>query len=310
MKVAIITLCSQVDLVYLDEWIDYYMFISSDIELCIYILLQGSITSYSGKYRSNNRVKFIERQSHPLTQGWTFYDQCYFSENLQSLYDYVCLFEIDEFLFLGKYKTLADLLNTYCAYEQLYIHWRMIGNQLDDANNKSSDKSITRFVHGSSKLHAIGKSIINTRLMTANNRKFHLSYHSAVYTDILRSKLILKSNEVNYRVFYDINIDDFQHDYSMTIFPNYTQQTGYPELYHYHLKTLPEFIIRKSLSNIADDINYDFLQIGIDFIKYQTDSSYRYTISKIYYKALIDYYYQQMDELRIGIKIQPLKFSK
>lgn len=115
MKVALVCIAKEEDN-YIHEWLNYYLNIGID---CIYV------------YQNNWRVNILNEQIKLIP----FDGECKqlpayndFLSKYKGEYDWVCFFDVDEFLVLKKHNNIKEFINEYSNYDSIAINWVLFGN--------------------------------------------------------------------------------------------------------------------------------------------------------------------------------------
>lgn len=151
MKTALVALAKDEDN-YIDEWLQYNLKLGFND-----IFVFQNDWKYTGEIKVDN-LHFMD------LPGERIQNKCYndFLINNSKNYDFIAFFDIDEFLFLKKHKTINEYLETQTNSNLIYVNWRLFGdNGLKEVENNNYSV-LERFTKCGSNLHRLGKNIIRT----------------------------------------------------------------------------------------------------------------------------------------------------
>jgi len=244
IEVALFGACRNENL-YIEEWINHYLNLGVDHIYLVDNSSDNSLESICNNYKENVSIidlrqkekmyRFVDYQPTLYTSLYNIY---------QIKYDWLCFFDIDEFLMLNKDNNIKDYLNRdiFSNIDQIHVTWLTFG---DNENIYYENKPVVeRFTSISNKYYDIYKEhAFGVKTILHNGLDLHFqTCHTAVSnTDIpLRT-----SDGTGY--LYDQSYST--HDYG-----------GYElsQLNHYETKSTEEFINKNVVDNIDSSIQKYF----------------------------------------------------
>lgn len=235
IKVALFCVCRNENL-YIDEWVNHYLNIGIDHIYIVDNNPDNSLESICDKYKD---VSLIDLRSKEKIPGFVTYQAHLYTAlyNIYNIfYDWLCFFDIDEFLMLKKDTNIKDYLNRdiFENIDQIHMTWQTFG---DNGHIYYEDKPVVeRFTTVSTKYHTLYdvysygiKSIIRSRL--------DLHFHTC-HTAISNTNEPLRTCD-NSGILYD-------QQYSSHNVGNYE----YASLNHYETKSTEEFLRKNSNDGI------------------------------------------------------------
>ena len=145
---------------YIREFVDYYIKFGVDL---IFIYDNNDINgerfnNILSDYMNKKYVKIINYRGKLHCQ-FEMYQNCYQKNNKN--YDWMIFYDIDEFIFLKKYKNIKDFLNKkkFKKCESIYLNWKLhTDNDLIYYTNKSLHERFPKTYFKNK--HCLGKTII------------------------------------------------------------------------------------------------------------------------------------------------------
>lgn len=240
LKVAVATMV-KMENHYINEWVEYYYRLGFK-KIFIYDnndINGEKLEDVLNKYISHNFVKIINYKGKIWRginlQSSAFLD-CYINESIK--YDYLALFDADEFLYLGKFRKINDYLSQskFKNFDCIKFPW-LVFDDNDLINVKNNDFSLNkRFTRGNY-YSTTCKSIFKTGFKQINSTNL-INPHGPVGLRTCDPDGITCNNGT------DKNLPHF------SMYKNIKKTNEY--IKHFKLKTLQEFIDLKLKRLYAD----------------------------------------------------------
>ena len=240
MKTALIAIATNEDH-YIQEWIDYYLHLGFDD---IYIVQDNG---WKANINADNRVHLSDAEDYLVFEDYQndLYSK-FFKQNYKK-YDYIAVFDVDEFLVLKTAKRIDEFLNNYSSIPSVCFHWRMFGDNNITEVNSNNYSVINRFTKSASICSSEFKSIYNCRKI-----------ESIFGQDILDTTDIIGIHEFKKITLDNIQLDVLKYSvnginivnssYKLKNEDEQLQACQIAYLAHYR-KTFPEYIDRLSHNN-------------------------------------------------------------
>jgi len=218
-KIALICIAQKEDL-YLQEWIDYHLKLGFDD---IHIFQNNwrfknqnqksnvYLHEYDGVTKINNDPLWVRNiQSRCYTE---------FIQNNYEKYEWVAIFDVDEFLVLKETKNVKTFISNYDNYNCLIINWAMFGDSGLTEFDEKNASVILRFTKRKSGQHGQFKSICKLGSEVTHN----VHWTGGKWVDP------------------DFNTGSGPY--------NYKGNFNKAQLNHYFVKTRPEFLMKRERGN-------------------------------------------------------------
>ena len=252
MKVALIGICRYSN-EYVEEWINHYLSIGIDhIYLCdnndinddsLEHLLFNKFKNVSLiNLRSDPHPSFIELQDKAYTTLYKLYSE---------FYDYICFFDIDEFLILNKDNTIQEYLSRpmFDGVSQIHVPWLVYDD--NDLVYNDGRPVLQRFTRVSQKYYDIYENYgIGIKSIVKTN--FNINFftpHTSVCMDDNQNFITVDNNG---------NICDAS--WSSQAYVSYE----YCQLNHYTTKTAEEYLYKNHQTTDKQLFVDNFFKINED----------------------------------------------
>lgn len=146
------------------EWMDYHYKCGFDFILFYDDYSQPSVKSIIEDYGKFNKSKYLvlERlfekieygKESPLNNGENF--KTYILPHIQKHMDYVLYIDMDEYLYLNKYKNIKELIKDFGNFDGIIINWKIFAKNILKNN---SNQLINTFLYSKKDYHNMGKTL-------------------------------------------------------------------------------------------------------------------------------------------------------
>ena len=252
MKVALVGICRYAN-EYVEEWINHYLSIGIDH---IYLCDNNDINDDSLEHLLFNKFKnvsLINLRSDPHPSFIELQDKAYTTlyQLYSEFYDYICFFDIDEFLILNKDNTIQEYLSRpmFNGVSQIHVPWLVYDD--NDLVYNDGRPVLQRFTRVSQKYYDIYKNYgngIKSIVKTNLNIKF-ITPHTSICID----------DNQNF-VTVDNNGNIYNSMWSTHSWVSY----DYCQLNHYITKTAEEYLYKNHQTTDKQLFVDNFFKINKD----------------------------------------------
>lgn len=192
MRVCLISRCRNQR--NLKEWIAYHLTIGFSSIFIYDDFSEPSIESQlKSDYLSDVYVVRLEERVpiHPLKGGWSNGYRHIFEkmDELGLTYDYIIDLDTDEYLYLGGYLTIQEMLKDYEPFDILLLNWLLIGNK--GMVTRPNDGILNTFDMCDNKFSTTGKSVAKLSSISKAKVSPHLFEYFSVHPSQLTIKNVL-----------------------------------------------------------------------------------------------------------------------
>ena len=149
--------------------------------------------------------------------------------------DYVLYVDLDEYLYMGDFKNIKELIKTYAPFDQLKINWVLFGNNNKMFNNPSN--ILDNFTKSSQKFNKHVKCLVKTDSILLNDNP-HFFY--------LKENSLIK-NTLN----KETDIGPFEENLE-----NYTFDKSNVYIAHYIIQDTNTYLNRRVFRNGTNTLNF------------------------------------------------------
>lgn len=232
--------------IYIREWIEHYKQIGishiylgdnnkSDYKIPLQPIIQDYIDEgYVTLYNINDLNNYQQR----------FYSGIYFLHNIK--HDYICFFDIDEFLVIDEYNSISDWILSNDKFNNFYgicVNWRLVDN-----NNEIEPKDITiPLQERYTKIDSFRANTIKTIVKCKNDFLHSMGAHYPNFKNIYTKENIDNNSNYLCDVYGDNIIQSKKgpHIDNFNTFSEYTDYYNKVYLKHFYKKSLYEWITYK-----------------------------------------------------------------
>ena len=197
MKFAICTTAKNEP--YILEWLTYHLKIGfsyfiifdDDSDLKISTLFSNSnIDNSVYKIYTRDDIALLEKGFYHYSQYQSYWQKCVIPSLKSKNIDYILQSDIDEFLVLGKFKNIEQLVSHFLPFDALKINWLFFGS--NNLMTNTTDSVVKTFNKSSTTFNIHCKSI--TKVSSIIDIKFAYGSHCLPITEHSITKNIL--NEI------------------------------------------------------------------------------------------------------------------
>ena len=219
------------------EWMEYHYKCGFDFILLYDDYSEPSVKSIIEKYGKFNKNKYQvlerlfpkNRLTHSFLTDKNIF-QKYFLPIIKKKMDYVLYIDMDEYLYMNKFKNIKELIKYYGNFDQLYIYWKFFckKNKKDKLNNL-----IENVTESQKKISVIGKSICKTNSIKYNNQGhyFVLNKKNPIIIDSFKRKFKTSNQLIN----MDKKLPKF----------DFNTRKDYLYIGHYYMHSISDFLERR-----------------------------------------------------------------
>jgi dTDP-4-amino-4,6-dideoxygalactose transaminase len=243
------------------EWMDYHFKCGFEL-IVIYddqstIPVKNVISSY-GKFNENKYIileNIVPQYFSGEQNNCKYTNGCvrsipFFQEIKQYMKDCThCLsIDIDEYLYLGQFNNIQELINHYEPFDQLYMYWKTFKSLV----KYSTPTLIENFTYSNSSVEYIGKCLIKL-----SKTKGQTSPH---VFDFPENAIVYPNDNYNYiykDIFNTYFTGYFQNkglpsakEYMETFFENCKQNNNVPYIAHYKNQSIETFLKRRFIDRL------------------------------------------------------------
>ena len=195
------------------EWMDYHYKCGFDFILFYDDYSEPSVKSIIEDYGKFDKSKYLVLErlhpkitNEPITINWQ--GNCpkifinTFLPYIQKHMDYVLYIDMDEYLYLNKYKNIKELIKDYGNFDQLFINWKFFQKFI--LTNYNSNSLINNFMYSHNHIFITCKSLCKvSSIYTSNNpHYFILNNENCITINI--NKNIINKGKCNKRMYKKI----------------------------------------------------------------------------------------------------------
>lgn len=179
------------------EWMDYHYKCGFDFILFYDDYSEPSVKSIIEDYGKFDKSKYLVLErlfektnygiSSCLNNGKIF--KTYILPHIQKHMDYVLYIDMDEYLYLNKYKNIKELIKDFGNFDSIYINWKIFGKNI---LKNDSNQLINTFLYSKKDYHNMGKTLskVSSIKTSVNPHTFslHKNDNDSITLNVLKEK--------------------------------------------------------------------------------------------------------------------------